>query len=377
VAADPYCHGEGSIQAEITEIIHNHGGEAVQVKIAILAAGLGSISFLPGHALSQAPYYQGKIITIIRGGEPGGSGDMQARAMIPFLKRNIPGEPNIVIENMPGAAGMKAVNYIYSSAKPDGLTIASAGTPIITGPILGTPGAKYDLDKLIFLGSTESGDPYVFLTRREAGLDTLEKLRAASGVRIGAQTVGHSVYTSGRIFAHLIGLKDPKFVVGFGGPELDVALQRGEIDARTNSADTVVRRNQEALEKGAFHIHATLTIPRGKFHPRFVKVPELDTFAKNEKERQLVHVFRSFLYLRWPYVLTPGTSPEIVKTLRVAMAKAFSHPEFAKEFKKLMGSDPTPLTGEEMDSALRELPRDPGILELYKKMSEHGPLPAR
>ena len=272
---------------------------------------------------------------------------------------------------------MKAVNYIYASAKPDGLTIASAGTPVITGPLLGTTGAKYDLDKLIFLGSTESGDPYVFLTRREAGLDSLEKLRAASGVRIGAQTVGHSVYTSGRIFAYLMGLKDPRFVVGFGGPELDVALVRGEIDGRTNSADTVVRRNREALEKGAFNIHATITIPRGKFHASFVKVPELDSFARNEKERQLVHVFRSFQYLRWPYVVPPGTSAEIVKMLRTATAKAFSDPDFAKEFKKLMGSDPSPLTGEEMDSALRELPRDPGILDLYKKMTEHGPLPAR
>jgi tripartite-type tricarboxylate transporter receptor subunit TctC len=302
---------------------------------------------------------------------------MQARALIPFLKRNIPGEPNIVIENMPGAAGMKAVNHIYGSAKPDGLTIASAGTPIIAGPILGTTGANYDLDKLIFLGSTESGDPYVFLSRREAGLDSLEKLRAAAGIRIGAQTVGHSVYNSGRMFAHLMGFKDPRFVVGFGGPELDIALTRGEIDARANSADTVVRRNNEALEKGAFHIHATITIPRGKFHPRFANVPELDNFAKNDKERQLIHLFRAFLYLRWPYVVPAATPPEIVKTLRGAMAKAFHDPGFAKEFSKLMGSDPSPLTGEEMQNALRELPRDPGTLELYKKMTEHGPLPAR
>ncbi len=347
------------------------------VPATVLAAAIGSVWFFPGDSLGQAPYYQGKTITIIRGGEPGGSGDMQARALIPFLKRNIPGEPTIVIENMPGAAGMKAVNHIYSSAKPDGLTIASAGTPIITGPILGTGGAKYDLDKLIFLGSTESGDPYVFLTRREAGLDTLDQLRGASGIRIGAQTVGHSVYTSGRISAHLMGLKEPRFVVGFGGPELDIALARGEIDARTNSADTVVRRNSEALEKGAFHFHATITIPRGKFHPRFAKVPELDTFAKNEKERQLIHLFRSFLYLRWPYVVPPSTPAEIVKTLRAAMAKAFNHPEFAKEFKKLMGSDPSPLTGEEMEAALGELPRDPGTLDLYKKMTEHGSLPTR
>lgn len=363
-------------------MIGKDGGETMGFKIKslpalILAGAMGSVWLFPSQAISQAPYYQGKTITIIRGGEPGGSGDMQARALIPFLKKNIPGEPTIVIENMPGAAGMKAVNHIYSTAKPDGLTIASAGTPIIVGPILGTTGARYDLDKLIFLGSTESGDPYVFVSRREAGLDSLEKLRAAAGIRIGAQTVGHSIYNSGRIFAHLMGLKDPRFVVGFGGPELDIALARGEIDARANSADTLAHRNREALEKGAFHIHATIAIPRGKFHPRFANVPELDSFAKHENERHLVQLFRSFQYLRWPYVLPPATAPEIVKTLRAAMANAFTHPDFAKEFRKLMGSDPSPLTGEEMDGAVRELPRDPATLALYKKMTEHGALPAR
>src|SRR5438128_10860884 len=74
-------------------------------------------------AFAQQSYYQNKTIRIIRGGEPGGSGDLQARALIPFLKKHIPGDPTIIVENMPGAAGRKAVNHIYSSAKPDGLTI--------------------------------------------------------------------------------------------------------------------------------------------------------------------------------------------------------------------------------------------------------------
>jgi len=343
----------------------------------VLAAGIGCGSLFPSNAFPQTPYYQGKTITILRGGSPGGTGDMQARALIPHLKKYIPGPPTIIIENMPGAAGMKAVNYAYTTAKPDGLTITAVGSGLAAGAILGLPGVKYDIDKLIYLGSTESGDPYIFLTRKEAGLDSLEKLRAALGIRIGAQTVGHAIYISGRIFAYLLGLKEPKMVVGFGGPELDIALARGEVDARANSADTVVRRNREALEKGQFHVHATITIPKGKFHPRFANVPELDTFARNEKERQLVNLFRTFLYPRWPYVLPPGTPGEIVKILRGAMVKAFNDPEFHKEFKKLMAGDPTPLTGEEVESAMRGLPRDPEIVGLYKKMAEHGPVPSR
>src|SRR3990167_8910921 len=275
----------------------------------VLAAGMGSIWLFPSYSLSQAPYYQGKTITIIRGGKPGGSGDMQARALISYLKKYIPGEPTIIIENMPGAAGRKAANFIYSAAKPDGL-------------------------------------------------------------RIGAQTVGHPNYVSGRLFAYLMGLKNPRFVVGYSGPEVDVALARGEVDARANTSDTVVRRSREALEKGQFHIHATITIPKGKFHPRFANVPELDTFAKNERERQLVNLFRTFLYPRWPYILPPGTPPEIVNTLRGAMVKTFKDPVFPNEFKKLMASDPSPLTGEEGEPAIRELPRDPEIVGLYKKMAE-------
>ena len=347
------------------------------ISLRMLASAIGCVAMFAAEVFAQAPYYQGKTITIVRGGEPGGSGDMQARALIPFLRKYIPGNPNIIIENMPGAAGMKAVNYIYSTARPDGLTITAVGSGLAAGPILGLPGAKYDIDKLIYLGSTEHGDPYVFLSRKEAGFDNLEKLRAASGIRIGAQTVGHAVYISGRIFAYLIGLKEPKIVVGFGGPELDVALARGEVDARANSADTVVRRNADALAKGQFNIHATITIPTGTFHPRFANIPDVETFARNDKERQLVNLFRAFLYPRWPYVLPPRTSAEIVKTLREAMVKAFKDPGFGQEFKKLMGSDPSPLSGEEVETSIRELPRDPETVGLYKKMAEAGPLPSR
>ena len=345
--------------------------------VFILALTIGFFGPSSGQADAQSHSFEGKTITILRGGRPGGSGDMQARSLIPFLEKYIPGRPKIIIENMPGAAGMKAVNHAYTTAKPDGLTITAVGSGLATGPILGMPGVRYELDKLIYLGSTESGDPYVFLSRKAAGFDSLEKLRAASGVRLGAQTVGHAIYVSGRIFAYILGLKEPKMVVGFGGPELDVALARGEVDARANSADTVVRRNGDALEKGEFNIHATLTIPKGKFHPRFANVPDLESLAKSQKERQLITLFRNFLYPRWPYVLPPGTPNEIVKTLREAMVRTFKDPGFPKEFKKLMSSDPTPLTGEEVETAIKEIPRDAETIALYKKMAQNVPLPAR
>ncbi len=333
--------------------------------------------FVTGSALAQVPYFQNKTIKIVRGGEPGGTGDLQARALIPYLKKHIPGDPTIIIENMPGAAGRKAANYIFSTAKPDGLSIGAVGAGLVAGPILELPGSQYNLDKLIYLGSTESGDPYVFVSRKEAGFDSLEKLRAASGLRIGAQAVGHPIYVSGRMFAYLLGLKDPRMVLGYGGPEIDIALAKGEVDLRANGADTILQRNRDVLEKNLFQFHAAITIPKGRFAQGLPKAPELDTFTKNDKERQLLNLFRTFLYPRWPYILPPATPPEVAKILRGGFARALKDPDFHKEFKKLLAVDATPLTGEEMEVAIRDLPRDPEIVSLYKKMADQGPLPPR
>src|SRR5206468_10101651 len=216
------------------------------MRLAICFLSLASC-FLWRLAFAQQPYYQNKTIRIIRGGEPGGSGDLQARALIPFLKKHIPGDPTIIVENMPGAAGRKAVNHIYSSAKPDGLTIGAVGAGLVAGPILGLAGSQYDIDKLIYLGSTESGDPYVFVSRKEAGLDRLEKLRAATGLRIGAQAIGHPSRVSGRRVAYLLRLKDAKMVIGYRGPEPDIALAKGEVHARANGAETILQRNRDAF----------------------------------------------------------------------------------------------------------------------------------
>lgn len=328
-------------------------------------------------ASAQAPYFQGKTIKIIRGGEPGGTGDMQARALIPYLKKHIPGNPTIIVENMPGAAGRKAANYIYSTAKPDGLSIGAVGAGLVAGQILDLAGTQYDISKLIYLGSTESGDPYVFVSRKTGGFHTLDKLRNATGVRIGAQAVGHPIYVSGRLFAYILGLKEPRMVLGYGGVELDAALANGEVDARANGADTILSRSRDDMDKGALHFHASISIPKGRYAQGLPKAPELDTFARNDKDRQLIELFRTFLYPRWPYLLPPATPKEIVATLRDATNKALKDREFHNEFKKMMSTDATPLTGEQLDKAIRSLPRNPETVELYKKLADQGPLPPR
>ncbi len=330
---------------------------------------------LPGLCWAQTPYYQGKTLKILRGGSPGGYGDLQARALIPYLKKYIPGEPNVIIEHMSGAAGRVAVNHIYASAKPDGLTIGAVGNILVSGPILGLAGSNYDLDRLIYLGSTDSGSPTAFVTRKEARLDSVQKLRVATGVRIGAHSVGHITYINGRIAAYLLGLKEPKFVVGYSGPERDVALLQGEVDGGSMSTATI-QQDPSLVEK--VHFHTVITVAKGHYAAPYSRdIAEIDVFAQNESERRLLSLYRAFVYPRWPYFLSPATPKELVHILRQAVTKSFKDPGFPKEFKKLTAVDPSPITWERLDAAIKELPRDAETIALYKHLAEHQSLPPR
>ena len=326
-------------------------------------------------ANAQGPFYQGKTITFIAGTEPGGTLDMRIKSLTHFIRKYVPGEPTIITEYMPGAGGRKAANYIYRVARPDGLTIASPVGGFLMLAVLKEQGVEYDINRFIYLGAPDGVAHYVFHTRKEAGLNTIEKLRASSGLRIGAQAVGHTIYVVGRLFAYILGLKEPKFVTGYSGPEIDLALQRGEVDARPNLADTLLRRAPEFVERGLMDFHGILEAPLGKKHPRFSYLPELGTLARSERARSVLEMFRASRTTGGPYILPPGTPKERVEILREAVRKTFNDPGYQKEYKKLVGDDLAPVTAEEIEKAIRALQPDPEIVELYKKIVGPGPLP--
>lgn len=215
----------------------------------LLTASFVSVAFLPTHAHSQANFYEGKTITLIAFTAPGGSGDLRVKAVVPFLKKHIPGNPTVVIEYMDGGGSRKGANHLYHSARPDGLTIGGGSGAIVGLGIMREQGVSYDIDKFIYLGTPESENHAVIYTRTELGLDNLEKLKAKPGIRIGGQIVGHTSYLAGRFFAYFLDMKEPKFIVGYTSPEVDLAVLNGELDARANAAVSVLRRNPEWLEK--------------------------------------------------------------------------------------------------------------------------------
>ena len=326
-------------------------------------------------AFSQTSFYQGKSITILHGRAPGGSGDFRVRAVLPFLQKYIPGNPTFVHEYMDGGGGRKAANHIFALARTDGLVIGNVGGGVVANAVLGEAGVQYDLDKLPFVGSPYSATHYVLATRKEAGLTSLEKLRAATGIRIGAQSVGHTNFTIGRIFAALLGLKDSKYVTGYSIPERDVALMRGEIDAIANT-DDFYARNPQWVEKKMVDFHLVMEIPKGLKHPLFSRLPEIETFAKTEPGRKVLSMFRLFRLSGSPFILPPATQKDRAEIVKEALRKSFKDPEFVKEYRKVVGEDPTPLLPEENERAIRELPRDAETIELFKKFAGAGALPA-
>jgi tripartite-type tricarboxylate transporter receptor subunit TctC len=340
-----------------------------------------TIGFLcaPGAAVhAQTSFFQGKTVTIIQGRDPGGSGDLRTKALVPFLQKYIPGNPTIVMEYMPGAGGRKAANYLYRTARPDGLTIGNPSIGMISSAVLGESGVQYDIDKFSYLGSPYSTYHAVFVSRKQAGFNSIQKLQAASGIRIGAQSVGFVTYNEGRLFAFALGLKEPRFVAAYGGAEIDPALLRGEIDARATGADTVVSRNRDWLTKDSpVDFHAILEVPKGEKHPDFPKVPELESFAKSDLERKLIAMQRAFRIAGTPFVLPPGTPKDRVEIIQGAFRKTYQDPEFFRDYKKLTGDEPTPLLPENHEKAVRDIPRDKEVNELFKKLVGAGPLPPR
>ena len=333
---------------------------------------------LPATAAAQPQFYQGKTITIVSGVAAGGSGDIRIRALLPFLRKNSPGNPTLVVENMTGAGGRKAANHLYSNVRPDGLTIGVLAATAIPLEVLKESGVIYDSSKFIYLGASEHAFHTTFFTRREAGFGNLEKLRTAPGLRVGGLTVGHTNYVAARLFAFLLSLKDPRFITGYSGTaDVDGALLRGELDAAANGVTAIMRRNPDWIEKGLMNFHAIINLPKEAKHTLLGHLPDIETFAKNPREVKLLTTWRAFRLVGSPYVAVPGTPRDRVQILEDAMRKALQDPEFHREYKKIVGDEVEVVLPEQLTKEIREMPRDPEVIDLLKNLAGGGPLPGR
>src|SRR5882672_11338523 len=241
-------------------------------------AVLMQLGLSPNSVFSQAFFYQGKTLKIINN-DPGGTAGMRVKTVVPYLRKYIPGNPTIVVEFIEGGGGRRAANHVFRTANPDGLTIGALSSSVIGLQVMKETGVMYDIDKFIYLGTPVSENHNVIYTRRELGLNSLDKLRAATALRLGAQEVGAVAYISARLFAYFLDLKAPKFVTGYNSLEADVALRNGEIDSRANNVTSVLTRNRDWVDKGIMDFHAILAVPKDDkpSHPRLAQLPEIES----------------------------------------------------------------------------------------------------
>jgi tripartite-type tricarboxylate transporter receptor subunit TctC len=341
---------------------------------ALLLLGL-----YPVTVFCQTDFYSGKTITIIQDSSPGGVGHLRTNAVVAGLKKHIPGNPNIVIQFMEGAGGRKAANHLFNNVRPDGMTIGRVGSGFVSSPILGLPGVLYDLNKFVYLGSGHSEGSTLFFTRQQVGLDNLDKLKRSAGLRIGGQSIGHPNYIAARLFAWLLDLREPRFVVGYSGAEMDVALAQGELDARANSVDAVLQRTPQFINDGLMHFHGVVEVPLGfrLKHAVLASLPALHDLAKTEGEKRVVQMYVSFMQFLQAFVLPPGTPPDRVKTLQDAFAKVWKDQEFHENWKKMTKGEASPLMPEELEAMVKAIPRDPQDVKLYNLIAGEAPLPKR
>jgi tripartite-type tricarboxylate transporter receptor subunit TctC len=328
---------------------------------------------LPGtNSFGQADFYKGKTITVYIGTTPGALYDQWGRILANHMSKHIPGRPDILVQNMPGAGHMIAANYVYKTTKPDGLSLIGSIVPTLYfDQLVGRKEAQYDWSKFGWIGSPVQGESQMYM-RADTPYKTMEDVRnAKEPPRCGAQGTSDSAYYLPKLFEEVIGTKF-NLVQGYpGGPEIDLAVERGEIHCRAFTIEAFLSREPyHTWRKKGFVRNIVQT---GK--KRDSKLPEtetiwelMDRYKTSEGSRRLATVMLASGALGRPMLATPGVPPERVKMLRDAFKRTMEDKEFLNELdKRKFDLDPVP--GEELEKIVKDvMNQPPEIIERMKKL---------
>ncbi|MBM4297474.1 MAG: hypothetical protein FJ143_07010 [Deltaproteobacteria bacterium] len=315
-------------------------------------------------AQAQSTYYKGKVINVVVGTTAGSAYDVYSRLIAQHLSKHIPGNPSLVVQNMPGGGSMVAANFVYGVAKPDGLTIASINPALYFNQLAGRKEVKFDWAKFNWLGSPDRSEHLVYM-RADSPYKTIQDVRAAATPpKCGATGTGTTGHYMPKLLEETIGTKF-SLVLGYpGGPEIDLATERGEVHCR---AFTITGwfggELYNSWRKSGF---ARVIIQTGrKRDPRLPDVPTIyeimDQVKTGETERRLAAVVLGSNAFGRPFVAAPDTPPEIVKVLREAFAKTISDREYVAEAEKRKLE--IELTrGEELEKLAKEIIVQPPVV---------------
>ncbi|MGH7774216.1 MAG: Bug family tripartite tricarboxylate transporter substrate binding protein [Candidatus Binatia bacterium] len=319
---------------------------------ALLTLCLLVALFFSASVSAQEPFYKGKTIRIIVGASAGGGYDTYSRTIARHIGKHIPGNPTLIVENMPGAGFLISANYMYKVAKPDGLTIGHFIGGLFLQQLLGKPGIEFDARKFEYIG-VPGQDNYAIGLSKATGITSMEQwLASKTPVKLGGVGPGSATDDIPKVLMAAIGLP-LQLVSGYKGTaDIRLAFHSGEVQGVCNSWESFKATWRKEVESGDVTI-VVQNIP--KPHPDLPKVPLVVNFAKTEEGRKLIQALvHSVGPTARPYVLPPGTPKERVEILRRAFVGTMKDPEFLADAKKAK-LDINPLDGAELERNVREV----------------------
>lgn len=331
---------------------------------------IGLIGWSPqSHA--QADFYKGKTITVYIGTTAGALYDQWGRILGTHMVKHIPGRPNVIVQNMPGAGHKIAANYVFRTTKPDGLSLIGSIVPTLYfDQLIGRKEVQYDWGKFVWIGSPVQGQSQMYM-RADSPYKTMDDVRnAKEAPRCGAQGTSDSAYFMPKLFEEVLGTKF-NIVTGYpGGPEIDLAVERGEIMCRAFTVEAFFSREPYHTwrKKGFVHNIIQTGQKRDSKLPDTPTIWELmDRYKTRDADRRLASVILASGALGRPMLGTPGIPADRVKILRQAFNTTMKDPEFLAEIeKRKFELDPT--TGEELEKIVKDaMGQPPEIIGRMKK----------
>jgi len=340
------------------------------VSLLLIVWSLSSVSAVRAQS---DPFYKGKTLKVVVGTTAGSLYDLWARTIAAHLVKQIPGNPDSLVQNMPGAGHKVATNYMYNVAKPDGLTIIGSILPgVYMDQLVGRPEVKYDWAKFVWIGSPVKSESQMTM-RADTPYKSIDDMRnAKEPIRCGSTGTSGTDYMVSRLLEEILPPLKIHSVLGYpGGPELDLAIERGEILCRTFTVETFFAREPYISWKKKGFVFNPYQTGR-KRDPRLADVPTLyelmDRYKTPENGRRLATEILANGTLGRPMFTSPGTPPDRVKILREAFEKMLKDPAFLDDIKKKK-FELDPISGAELDAIVKEVMTQPAeIIERLKKL---------
>jgi tripartite-type tricarboxylate transporter receptor subunit TctC len=320
---------------------------------------------------AQEPFYKGKTITILAGTGAGNVYDIFARMFARHLGKHIPGNPDIIVQNMAGAASMIAANHLYNVSKPDGLTIGAIFPALYFDQIIGRSEVKFDWGKFIWLGSPAKSDQLMYM-RADSPFKSIEDVvKASPPPKCGATGTTSTAYYVPKLLDQTIGTNF-EIVLGYKtGTDIDLAVERGEVICRAFTIEAFFAR--EPFFTWVKKKFVRVLVQTGKSRDERLKnVPTMaelmDKYKTDDTGRRLANLVLAAGEFGRPYVLPPNTSADKVKIIREAFAKTLKD-EAVLADAKANKLDIEPSTAEELDRLAKEvMSQPPDIVAQMKKL---------